>query len=222
LYVTTNLDSLAEFTHKLEETGGCPFFYFFGIVKGPCKIFTGSRRCNKMTKRRSKNTRFSAEKAAKVAAQVEQLANPLCEEHGIELVHTVCRREPDHRIIRMYIDKPGGVKLDDCALISRELSDLLDIHLDIEDRYSLEVSSPGDRRPLGKAEDFERFKGSKIKIATKEAIDGRKNFTGVLMGLSEGVVNVTIDGRVFAIAARDIDRAHLVADDGENRCTSQT
>lgn len=168
-----------------------------------------------MKTKRSNHTRFSAENAKKVTMQVEQLAAPLCDDHGFELVHTECRREPGGRIIRLYIDKPGGVLLDDCALVSRELGDLLDIHLDIEDRYSLEVSSPGIRRPLKKTDDFERFKGNKVKITTKAAINGRKNFTGVLMGLSENAVNVTIDDKVFAIAAQNIDRAHLVGDYGE-------
>ena len=153
-------------------------------------------------------------------SRVGQLAGPLLKSYGMELVHTVCRRESGGRIVRVYIDKPGGVNLDDCAMISRELSDLLDINLDIEDRYSLEVSSPGSKRPLGNEADYQRFKGHKAKITTKEAIKGRRNYTGILIGLSDGVVEVNIDDKTYAIAFENIARAHLVSDHGENRCTS--
>jgi ribosome maturation factor RimP len=130
----------------------------------------------------------------------------------MELVHIEYRREAGGRVMRLYIDKPGGVKLDDCVAISRELSDILDARADANEPYRLEVSSPGIDRPLGKLEDFQRFAGSKAKIRTSSAIGGRKNFTGILKAVVDETIEMEIDGRTVAIAHNIISQARLVAE----------
>lgn len=150
--------------------------------------------------------------------RVNELAESLCAAEQIELVHIEYQREPSGWVLRLYIDQPGGITLGNCAHISRELGDLLDIHLDTEVAYNLEVSSPGPDRPLAKKDDFERFKGCKAKIRVRQPIDGRRNFTGTLLGLAEGLVALMVDNTQVSIPYQDIARARLVNYNGEKGC----
>jgi len=152
----------------------------------------------------------------RMLTRIKELAEPMCEAGGMELVHVEYQRETGGRILRIYIDKPGGVLLDDCVHISRQLSDLLDVYVEDNDSYRLEVSSPGSDRPLGKKLDFERFKGSDVKIKTAQPVDGQRNFSGLLLGLSGGVVNIMIDDKTVAVPFQEIMRARLVNHDGES------
>jgi len=145
-----------------------------------------------------------------MVAKVWRLAEPLCLSEGMELVHVEFQREPAGRTLRIYLDKPGGVTLDDCVNISRQLSDLLDVGLETEAPYRMEVSSPGTRRPLGRLGDFERFKGSRAKVRTAQALEGRKNFTGTLQGLDGLSVLLGVDNQALSIAFTDIVKAHLI------------
>jgi ribosome maturation factor RimP len=144
-------------------------------------------------------------------ARVRGLAETLCESEGMELVHLEFQREAVGRILRVYIDKPGGVGLKDCVCVSRQLGDLLDVYLDGEDpAYNLEISSPGLERPISKPADFERFAGQRVKIKTRQPISGQKNFTGRLLGISEGVVNLEQNDIIRAIPHGEILKARLV------------
>lgn len=145
-----------------------------------------------------------------MVAKVWHLAEPLCLSEGLELVHVEYRREPAGRTLRLYLDKPGGVTLDDCVNVSRQLGDLLDVGLETEVSYRMEVSSPGAQRPLGRLGDFERFKGSRAKVRTAQAILGRKNFTGTLQGISGMSVLLLVDNQSMSIAFTDIVKAHLI------------
>jgi len=137
------------------------------------------------------------------------LAESLCDDLGLELVHLEYLRDRGGRIMRLYIDKPGGVTLEDCAQVSRELSDVLDVRLPELGAYHLEVSSPGPNRPLSRAEDFERFRGRRAKIRTRTPIDGRKNFSGTLDGLADGAVRLNLGRATIAIALDAISKAYL-------------
>lgn len=150
--------------------------------------------------------------------KVEKIARPLCTAEGMELVYIEHQYEPGGLVLRVYIDKPGGVTLDDCVLISRQLNDLLDIHLEGSPAYNLEVSSPGTDRPLSGMDDFKRFEGELARIKTIEPIDGRKNFKGVLAGISDGNVNIKVENQVFAIPFAGIKRARLVDYNGDKQC----
>jgi ribosome maturation factor RimP len=146
----------------------------------------------------------------KVIAQVWSLAEPLCESEGLELIQVEYQREPAGRILRLYIDKTGGISLEDCAGVSRQLGDILDVNLDDAGPYNLEVTSPGPERPLAKEKDFDKFKGNRVKIKTNRALNGQKNFTGVLLGISGDVVKLQIGEQTAAISLPDISKARLV------------
>ena len=141
--------------------------------------------------------------------QVKSLAEPLCDSEGLELVHVEYQREAGGRILRLYLDKPGGINLDDCACVSRQLGDLLDVKLANIGPYNLEVTSPGPNRPLAKREDFKKFRGNRTKIKTSQPLNGQRNFTGVLLGISGQQVRLQIGEQVVAIPYKDISRARL-------------
>ena len=149
-------------------------------------------------------------------AQVNRLAEPLCDGEGIELVHTEFQLEPGGKILRLYIDKPDGVTIDDCAAISRQLSDLLDIYLESDDAYQLEVSSPGFNRLLVKYDDFNRFKGNLIKLRSSHPIDGQRKFKGILKGIKNGTVTLIVEQKSVAINFEHISRARLINHLGES------
>jgi ribosome maturation factor RimP len=141
--------------------------------------------------------------------KIIELVEPVCRYDGMELVHVEFQREPGGRILRLYIDKPGGVTLDDCVQVSRSLGDLLDVNLEDIGPYRLEVTSPGPNRPVSKKEDFERFKGRRVKLKTIRPRDGRRNFSGVLMGISDDNVMLSMDDQVAFIPLESILKANL-------------
>jgi ribosome maturation factor RimP len=145
-----------------------------------------------------------------ILSQVRPLAETLCTAEGIELVELQYRRERGGRILRLFIDKPGGVTLEDCASVSRELGDLLDVHLPDLGPYHLEISSPGPNRPLAREADFERFRGQRAKIRTRSAINGQKNFSGVLEGLSGRSVRMNMGQHTIDIPIDAISKAFLM------------
>lgn len=112
--------------------------------------------------------------------KTEELLMPLIEQHQFELVDVEYVKEGGSWYLRAYIDKPGGINVDDCELISRALSDLLDEHDFIDEAYILEVSSPGLGRPLKKDKDFARSIGEEVEVRTYRAISHQKEFTGIL------------------------------------------
>ena len=115
------------------------------------------------------------------------------------------------RLLRLFIDKPGGVTLDDCAAASRHLTRVLAVEgIDYE---RLEVSSPGLDRPLRKEADFARFAGRKaeVRMRTPDAT-GRRKFVGVLRGAAGGQVSIELEGRVVGLALEDLDKAKLIPD----------
>lgn len=157
------------------------------------------------------------EKPEETIARVWEIAEPACLSAGIELVHVEYQREPGGRILRLYIDKPGRVTVDDCANVSRQVGDLLDVYLEGTATYNLEVSSPGIERPLGKRSDYERFEGKEAKIAIRRPLNGQKNFRGVLLGASGEEVELRMeDGRTVAIPFGEITKARLVNYNGED------
>ena len=119
------------------------------------------------------------------------------EAEGYELVHVEYLPRGAASILRLYIDRPGGVTVDDCQHVSRHVSVLLDVEDLIPHHYVLEVSSPGIERPLFKQSDYSRFAGKEIRLTTNEKIEGRKNFVGLLHGISEGVVELESEGAVY-------------------------
>jgi ribosome maturation factor RimP len=172
------------------------------------------RRLKKKYKKQTRS--FPPKKAQTVIREAQALAAPVCESEGMELVHLEYQRESAGWIMRLYIDRPGGVTLDDCANISRQMNDLLDVHLEDMGPYSLEVTSPGPERPLGRVQDYNRFKGNQVKIRTIVPCDGQKNFKGVLLGLSAEKVSLQVGEQTVRIPLRDISKARLTNFSGES------
>ncbi len=113
------------------------------------------------------------------------------------------------RMIRIFIDKPGGIMVDDCALVSNHVSRLLAVEMDF-DYDRLEVSSPGLDRPIKKEADFIRFSGEKIQIKLRVPVNGRKNYIGVLQGVDGVMLSLDVDGVPLAIEMANLDKARLV------------
>jgi ribosome maturation factor RimP len=122
--------------------------------------------------------------------QTEELLLPIIESHGFELVDVEYVKEAGTWYLRAYIDKPGGITVDDCEVVSRAFSDILDEKDYIEDTYIFEVSSPGLGRPLKKDKDFARSIGEEVEIRTYRAIDRQKEFIGILVEYDKDTVTI--------------------------------
>lgn len=122
--------------------------------------------------------------------KTEKLLQPIMEARGFELVDVEYVKEAGSWYLRAYIDKPGGITVDDCEIVNRELGDQLDRDDFIEDSYILEVSSPGLGRPLKKEKDFLRNQGGEVEIRTYRMIDGCKEFQGILKAWDKNTVTI--------------------------------
>ena len=118
-----------------------------------------------------------------IAERVQELAERVAIDNGLELVHAEVAGPENKPIVRIFIDKPEGVTHEDCAAVSLHLGTVLDVEDFIHAPYTLEVSSPGLERGLYKRADFERFAGSNAKMKTRQPIDGQRNFRGRLLGV---------------------------------------
>jgi ribosome maturation factor RimP len=138
------------------------------------------------------------------------LAQPILEEEGLELVELEFKRGAKRSLLRLFIDKPGGVTLDDCSLLSSQLGDLLDVEDLIPHRYILEVSSPGATRRLKRPEDYERSVGRLIDITTREPVEGQTHLTGRLLAYADGRVSLDVPSKgQVTIGLEAIERARL-------------
>lgn len=125
--------------------------------------------------------------------KTEEILLPIVEELGFELVDVEYVKEGSTWYLRSYIDKPGGISIDDCEVVSRRLSEILDEKDYIDDTYIMEVSSPGLGRPLKKEKDFKRSLGEEVELRTYRMIDKQKEFTGMLKAYDEDTVTILLD-----------------------------
>lgn len=147
---------------------------------------------------------------AKVNELVAKIAAPLADAFGLELVNVEFVKEGGQLILRIYIDRDGGVMLDHCEMMSCALEEALDNLDPIEENYLLEVSSPGVERPLTKAADYERFAGRAVKLRLFSPVDGQKNFTGILRGLEgQAVLLETEEDALLRIPLSQVAKANL-------------
>ncbi len=148
--------------------------------------------------------------ASDLPARLEESLTLGAERNGFELVAVDVLGTRDRPLVRVYLDREGGVGLDELAEANGWISAALDEADPIPGAYVLEVSSPGVDRPLRKPSDFERFAGEDMKLKTMAPIDGRRNFTGTLGGFREGDVVVVCDGEEYSIPLETVGKAHLV------------
>ena len=150
-----------------------------------------------------------------VAERVRKIAEQTAIDHGVELVHAEVAGPEGQPIVRLFIDKPGGVTHDDCSKVSHQMSTVLDVEDFIHSAYVLEVSSPGLERGLYKGADYERFAGSMAKIKARSPIKGQRNFRGRILGVANdhvavedrtsGQVEIPLDGIVKANLEADVE-----------------
>ena len=143
------------------------------------------------------------------------MIEPILEPEDMELVELEFKLENGRWVLRLYIDTPGGVTLDDCELVSRQVGALLDIKDAIDRPYTLEVSSPGINRVLRREKDFRTFVGSPVRIRTRRKVDGQRNFRGTLKGMEHSRIIIEEDGNRIEINPEDLDRARLDLPEGE-------
>ncbi|EUJ31746.1 ribosome maturation protein RimP [Listeria floridensis FSL S10-1187] len=136
---------------------------------------------------------------SKVLDQVEELVTPITDELGFELVDLAFEKEGKNWFLRIFIDKEGGIDIDECALVSEKVSEKLDESDPITQNYFLEVSSPGAERPLKKEADFEKAVGEYVHVTAYEQIDGRKMWEGTLLSYDGTELKVEIKDKTRKI-----------------------
>ena len=151
-------------------------------------------------------------KSETLLQEVREVIEPILQSQGFELVDLEYQRESRGWVLRIYLDREGGITLDDCTGVSHEVGAVLEVKDVIPNAYVLEVSSPGLTRPLKKPEDFNRFQNRLVKIKLYKPLDGRRNFKGTLLGLEVETVRVEADGQVFEIPLQSIAKANLEID----------
>ena len=146
---------------------------------------------------------------AKVTELVAALAAPIAEQNGCTLWDVEYVREAGQWFLRVYIDKPEGISINDCEAVSRPLSDALDEADPIEGSYTLEVSSAGADRALKKPEHFRQFLGEQVDVKLYRAREGRKELTGALKAYENGDVTVELDGTDTLLEKKDVAQVRL-------------
>lgn len=150
------------------------------------------------------------------AERAWKLLEPILVRDGYEIVEVEWSHEAGGRVLRIYVDRPGGVTVDDCREVSRTVEPILDVEDLVEGSYHLEVSSPGLDRPLRKPADFARHAGQRVTVRTSRPVETgtgpRRNWSGILKGFADGMVEVDVDGRLHRIPHDQIAKAHLEYD----------
>ena len=165
----------------------CPLFYFWDV-------------------------KFRMERE-QIESRLREIAKGAAEAKGLEFVHSEIAGTKRNAVVRVFVDKPGGVTLDDCSEVSRDIEGVLDLEDIIPSSYVLEVSSPGLERELYSIDDFVKFTGEKARMKTREPIDGRKAFKGVITGV-DGDSIVFEDRAVGSVTVpySNVAKANLVFD----------
>jgi ribosome maturation factor RimP len=139
-----------------------------------------------------------------------ELVSPIVEALGCELWGIECLSQGRFTLVRIYIDKDGGVGLEDCEKVSRQVSSLMDVEDPITGQYTLEVSSPGIERPLYILSHFERYVGEKVQIKLNRRFEDRKKITGLLAGVENDEVIIQVGEDEFVLPIEWIDKANVI------------
>ena len=139
-----------------------------------------------------------------------ELIEPVVKGMGYDLIEIEHFPNPKHGVLRLYIDKEGGVNVDDCSTVSRQVSALIDVEDPVSGQFNLEISSPGADRPLRRLVDFQRFIGSLVKLKTVMPLEGQRNFKGRLLEASEETLVIETDDEEISLPMSTIDKARIV------------
>ncbi len=148
-------------------------------------------------------------KSEKLLQEVRQVVEPILQSQGLELAALEYQREAQGWVLRIYLDREGGITLDDCAEVSGEVGTVLEVKDLIPNPYVLEVSSPGLTRLLQKPEDFNKYRNRLVKIKLYKPLEGQKNFKGTLLGLEGEKVRLEVEHRVYELPLQEIAKANL-------------
>ena len=149
-----------------------------------------------------------------ILERVRGIAAPLAAQEGLELIDVEFGGGGGRQTLRIFIDKAGGVSLDDCTAVSRSVSAALDVEDPLDGSYDLEVSSPGLDRPLRTPEHFQKFAGQKVRVKTFGPLpecENRKTFVGILNGYENEAVVIDVDGKVFRVPHSQVSKANVEA-----------
>lgn len=145
-----------------------------------------------------------------VIRDVTSIAERVASSEGLEIVDVALLGGGRNRVLRVFIDKPGGVTHADCETVSRQMSAILDVEDTIPGgAYTLEISSPGVERPLRKMSDFERFVGQKAKVALRQPIGNQRHWTGRLASAAGGTITLEADGKPIQFTLDQVEKANL-------------
>ena len=172
-----------------------------------CLLIRIKRKSRPLGRERVKRMSPAPKKKGNVAQRVWELSEPLAKELNLSLWDVQFVKEGADWFLRVFIDKEGGVSIDDCEAVSRPLSDALDEADPIAGSYTFEVSSAGLDRPLRRPEHFAQCMGQQVDVRLYRPVDGRKEYTGVLSGYEDG--DVTVDGRRFPKGEVALVRLHV-------------
>jgi ribosome maturation factor RimP len=159
-------------------------------------------------------TTHKSDAADSVVKEVGRFIEPVLDETGVELVDIEYVFERGRWVLRIYLDREGGITLDDCARVSREIGDLIEVKDVLLREYVLEVSSPGLNRPLKKEKDFLRAIGNRVKVKMVTPVKGCRNFTGYLRDLKDGALYLEVENNLVLLPLQDLKKANLVYEFG--------
>jgi len=177
------------------------------VRKGPDKGFFIAKKNGPLAHFLFKNKQLGV---SMTGDELRRLLEPAIERQGYELSDLEAKLGGKSGIVRIFIDHPDGVSLDDCEKVSLTVSALLDVEDPLPGQYNLEVSSPGLDRKLTKVEHFQRFAGETVKVEMRFPIEGRKRFRGTLLSSNDENIVVVVDGETHSLPMATIDTARLV------------
>ena len=146
----------------------------------------------------------------RASAQVVSVVEPVVSGLGYSLVGAEFGQAENGQTLRVYIDKPEGIVMEDCAKVSRQLNAVLDVEEPIKSAYLLEVSSPGVDRPLFTEAQFAEQIGEQVKVRMTDGVNGRRNFKGQLVAVNDALAVVEVDGIDYELPVSDVEQAHLI------------
>lgn len=147
-----------------------------------------------------------------IKTDIQQLIQPVVNESGYQLWGCEYIPQGKHSLLRVYIDKEGGIGIADCELVSRQISALLDVEDPIKSNYSLEVSSPGIPRPLFEIEHYERYLGHNVALKLYKMLNGNRKFNGIIQSVNDNTVTLSVEGEEIEFQFSQIVKANLIGE----------